>query len=85
MQKQPFVDVLQNRCSKKFRNFTEKHLYRSLFIDKVAGMMSATLLKKRLQHRCFLVNFAKFLTPNANIIKGRITKNGNLPVITLIF
>ena len=43
------------RCSRKrvvFRNFakfTGKHL------------MSATLLKKRLWHRCFPVNFAKFL------------------------
>ena len=32
----------------------------SLF-DKVAGLRPTTLLKKRLWHRCFLVNFAKFL------------------------
>ena len=28
---------------------------------KVAGLRPATLLKKRLWHRCFPVNFAKFL------------------------
>ena len=33
----------------------------SLIFDKVAGLRSATLLKKRLWHRCFAVNFAKFL------------------------
>ena len=32
----------------------------SLF-DKVAGLIPATLLKKRLQQRCFPMNFAKFL------------------------
>ena len=33
----------------------------SLFFNKVAGLRPATLLKKRLWHRCFSVNFAKFL------------------------
>ena len=33
--------------------FTEKHLCQSLLYNKVAGM--------RLWHRCFLVNFVKFL------------------------
>ena len=32
----------------------------SLF-NKVAGLRFATLLKKKLRHRCFPVNFAKFL------------------------
>ena len=30
-------------------------------LHKVAGLRSATLLKKRLWHKCFSVNFAKFL------------------------
>ena len=34
---------------------------RSLFFNKVAGLRPATLLKSRLQHGCFLMNFAKFL------------------------
>ena len=42
------------------RNFA-KHLCQSLFCNKVAGLRPATLLKKRLWHRCFPVNFAKFL------------------------
>ena len=46
---------------RNFTNFTEKHLCQSLFFNKVAGLRSATLLKKRLWHRCFPANFAKFL------------------------
>ena len=38
-----------------------KRLCQSLFFNKVAGLRTATLLKKRLWHRCFPVNFAKFL------------------------
>ena len=41
--------------------FTGKHLFQSLFLNKVAGLRSATLLRKRLWHRCFPVNFAKFI------------------------
>ena len=45
------------------RNFAKlpgKHLCQSFFFNKVAGLSPATLLKKRLWHRCFLVNLAKF-------------------------
>ena len=46
---------------KIFAKFKRKHLYESLSFNKVAGLRSATLLKKRLLYRCFPVNFAKFL------------------------
>ena len=46
---------------KNFFKFTVKHLCHGLFFNKVAGLRPATLLKKRLWHRCFPVNFAKFL------------------------
>ena len=46
---------------RKFAKFTGKHLCQSLFFNKVAGLRPATLLKKRLWHRCFPMNFAKFL------------------------
>ena len=46
---------------KDFTKFTGKHLCQSLFFNKVAGLRPATLFKKRLWHRCFPVNFAKFL------------------------
>ena len=48
-------DVLRN-----FTKFTGKHLFQSLFFNKIAGFKPATFLKKRLWHRCFLVNFVKF-------------------------
>ena len=41
--------------------FTGRQLCQSLFFNKVAGLGPPTLLKKRLLHRCFPVNFAKFL------------------------
>ena len=47
--------------AKNLTKFTRKRLCWSLFFNKVAGLRSATLLKKRLQHICFPVNFAKLL------------------------
>ena len=46
---------------RNFAKFTGKHLRQSLFFNKVEGFRPATLLKKRLWHRCFPVNFVKFL------------------------
>ena len=55
----------RNGVVKNFAKFTGKHLCQSLFFNKVAGLRPATLLKKRLWHRCFPVNFAKLLrTPS---------------------
>ena len=42
---------------KNFAKFTRKHLFQSLFFNKVAGLRTATLLKKRPWN----VNFEKFL------------------------
>ena len=46
---------------KIFVKCTEKQLCRSLFFNEVAGFKPVTSLPKRLRHRCFPVNFAKFL------------------------
>ena len=46
---------------RNFAKFTVKQLCQERFFYKVAGLRSATLLKRSLWHRCFLVNFAKFL------------------------
>ena len=46
---------------RNFAKFTGKHVCQSLFFNKNAGLRPATLLKKRLWHRYFPVNFAKFL------------------------
>ena len=45
---------------KNSAKFAGKHLCWSLFFNKVAGLRPATLFKKRLQHRYFPVNIAKF-------------------------
>ena len=55
------------RCSieigvlKNFTKFKGKHLRQSVFLNKVACLKPATLLKKRLWCRCFSSNFVKFL------------------------
>ena len=46
---------------RNFVKFIGKHLCERLFSNKAAGLKPATLLKKRLWHRCFYVNFATFL------------------------
>ena len=44
-----------------FTNFIGTHLCQRLSFNKVSGLRPATLLKKSLWHRCFPVNFVKFL------------------------
>ena len=44
----------------KFAKFTGRRLCQSLFFNKVTDLMPATL-KKRSWHRCFPLNFVKFL------------------------
>ena len=70
------------RCSVKkgvLRNFaklTGKHQCQRVFFNKVAGFRSATLLKKIFLHRCFPVNFARFLrTPLLQNTSGRLLLN----------
>ena len=46
---------------RNFAKFTGKHLCQSLFFNNVSGLRPATLLTKRLWHRCFPVNFVKLL------------------------
>ena len=44
---------------KNFTKFTGKHLCQSVFFNKVAGLGPATLLKKRLLHRCKFCEISK--------------------------
>ena len=47
---------------KKFANFTGKHLSRSLS-NKVAGPHNCNVIKKKLQHKFFPVNFVNYSRP----------------------
>ena len=54
----------KNDVLKNFTIFTEKRLYWSHFLNKVAGsscLQPCIFIKKRLQHRCFSVNIVIFL------------------------
>ena len=63
----PEPEVIVRRCSVKkvfleiSQNSQENTCAGDYFFNKVAGLRLATLLKKRLWHKCFLMNFAKFL------------------------
>ena len=56
-----FMALFKSQKSKKKRVYGN---YRSIFAcdsEKLIGLKAATLLKKRLWHRCFSVNFVKLL------------------------
>ena len=45
-QKQPFADVIQNRCSQKFRKFHRKTSALESLFNKVVDLRPATLIKR---------------------------------------
>ena len=58
-------EIVTQRCSviKMFLKIlqTARHLYRSLFFNKVIGLRPVTLSKMILRYRCFPMNYVKFL------------------------
>ena len=50
------IDVFEN-----FAKLAGKHLYRSLFFNKVSCLQPAIFFKRLLRHKFLPVNFAKFL------------------------
>ena len=59
---------------RKFVNFTEKHLYWNLFLIK--------LQVKRLKHRCFSVEFTKFLKTYERLLLKPVVSHGVYFVIS---
>ena len=57
-QKQLLLEVLQTRAS----ILTGKTHVLEFLLNKVAGLKACNFVKKRLQHKCFTLNIAKFLT-----------------------
>ena len=55
-----FLDIIHNRCSWKFRNIHRKTPVLEPLFNKVADLKACNCINKRLQHRCFFVNIAKF-------------------------
>ena len=60
-QKQPPKLFCKKGVLRNFAKFTRKHLCKSLFFNKVAGLRPATLLKKRLWHRYLKNNSRRLL------------------------
>ena len=61
LQKQPPELFYEKRCSYKLHKIHKKTPVPESFFNKIADLRAATLLKKKLWHRCFPVNFAKCL------------------------
>ena len=69
IQKQPPQAFCEKGVLRNLAVFPGKHLCWSLFLIKdYKGPQACNFIKKRLQHRCFPVNIAKFL-------RGPILKN----------
>ena len=57
--------VLQKDCSQKYRNIYKKTLMLESLFHKVTDLQTCNFIKKRLQHRCFLLrNSSKTLLLN---------------------
>ena len=71
---------------RSFAKFTGKYMCQSLFFNKVTGLRPATLFKKKLWHRCFSVNFLKFLRRHflQNTFERLILKENNLHNFVLV-
>ena len=61
LQEQPPEVFRKKGFARNFPKFAGKHSCQGLFFKESDGLRPATLLKKRLLHSCFFVNFAKFL------------------------
>ena len=78
--------LCQKGVLRNFIKFTGTRLCQCLFFNKVAGLRSATLLKKRLWHRRFPANFAKFVrTSLLQNTSGRLLLSLALKSFTQIF
>ena len=78
----------KKRYPKKFRNIHKKTPVLESLFNKVAGQKACHFIKKWLQHRCFLVNLAKFLrTPTLKnicellLLKGTRTMFVNVDLL----
>ena len=61
IKKQPLEGFSKKGVLKKFRKIHLKTPGLESYFNRVSGLRVVTLLKKRLQHRCFQINFMKFL------------------------
>ena len=73
IQKQWFTNLFQHKCSEKFRKFHGKTIALESLLNKVAGPDEHNFIKKRLQHRCFPLKFAKFLRTSFSTVQLRYT------------
>ena len=68
---------------KSFKNFTDKNLCKSLFLNKVADVRPGILFRKRLLQRCFPVSFTKYSrAPFLQITSGWLLLQNILLLVT---
>ena len=73
---QPLEVVYKKSILKNLAKFSGQRLCLSLLYNKTADLRPATLFKKRLRHRCFLLSFVKFLRTLFLQNHGRTSANG---------
>ena len=73
IQKQWFTNLLRHKSSEKFHKFHWKTIALESLLNKVAGPDEHNFIKKRLQHRCFPLKFAKFLRTSFSTVHLRYT------------
>ena len=83
--KQPPEVFCEKSVLRNFTKFTGKHLCKGLFFNQVACLRPATLLKKRLWHRCFPVNFAAFLRTPFFTEHLRMTASAFMTTLKMFF
>ena len=59
MQKQPFANVLQNRCSYKFPNIHKKISVLETIFNKVTGLKACNFIKKETPTQVFSCEYHK--------------------------
>ena len=78
-----YIEAVGERCSAN-KVFKIHRKSQTVFFNKVLGLRPATLFKKKLWHRCFPVNFAKFLrAPFLQNTSGRLFHFNNKCMMAL--
>ena len=72
---------IENAALKNFAMFTDKTPVLESPFNRLAGFKTCNLFKKRLRHRCFPVNIAKFLR---TLILIKICEQLFLPFLLLV-
>ena len=67
-------------CSEKFHNIHRKRPVLESLFNNAEGLNVCNIIRKRLEHRCFHVNIAKFLRTAFDLVKIVIDNDKKIDV-----